>query len=98
MPTYAEIEELANKCAWKWIERIDDEGRLIKGFEITGPTKNSIFIPKGDYNEEKWTDGAAYLSSDIHGTEPRGLFLDNNRQTFFSGGRGSGMQIRAVSY
>lgn len=36
MPTKSEIEELINKCTWKW------NGN---GYNITGPNGNSIFIP-----------------------------------------------------
>lgn len=46
MPTYEEIGELAEKCQWQW----DDTK---KGYQVTGPNGNSIFIPStGYYNDQ----------------------------------------------
>ena len=40
LPTKAELEELKNKCTWKWTTQ---GGK--KGYKITGPNGNSIFLP-----------------------------------------------------
>ncbi len=40
MPTYEEIEELYEKCTWKWTEM-----NGVKGCRVTGPNGNSIFLP-----------------------------------------------------
>ena len=40
MPTDAEIEELAQNCAWEWTTL-----NGINGYEVTGPNGNSIFLP-----------------------------------------------------
>ncbi len=40
MPTETELEELINKCTWRWTSI---NGK--KGYEVTGPNKKSIFLP-----------------------------------------------------
>lgn len=40
MPTHSEIEELNNKCTWEWTKQ-----NGVKGYKVTGPNGNSIFLP-----------------------------------------------------
>ena len=40
MPTGEEMDELLNECTWTWELK---EG--VKGYKITGPNGNSIFLP-----------------------------------------------------
>ena len=40
MPTLDEIEELCNKCTWKWTMV-----NGVAGYKVTGPNYNSIFLP-----------------------------------------------------
>ena len=40
MPTYAELSELNTQCTWEWINTND-----FKGYKVTGPNGNSIFLP-----------------------------------------------------
>ena len=47
MPTKSEFIELKDKCDWEWF----DENK-IKGYIITGPNGNSIFLPAGDSKTE----------------------------------------------
>ena len=47
MPTKSEFVELKDKCDWEWF----DENN-IKGYIITGPNRNSIFLPAGDSKTE----------------------------------------------
>ncbi|MEY8687938.1 protein kinase [Bacteroides sp. AN502(2024)] len=47
MPTKSEFIELKDKCDWEWF----DENN-IKGYIITGPNSNSIFLPAGDSKTE----------------------------------------------
>ena len=44
MPTSAEIKELCNKCSWKWTTT-----NGVKGWLVTGPNGNSIFLPAAGY-------------------------------------------------
>lgn len=47
MPTAAEEKELKDKCKWAW-----DSAR--KGYTVTGPNGNSIFLPAAGYRFEKY--------------------------------------------
>ncbi|MBO7228047.1 MAG: hypothetical protein J6V33_10770 [Bacteroidales bacterium] len=44
LPTKAEMEELKNKCTWTWITQSG-----VKGYKVTGPNGNSIFLPAAGY-------------------------------------------------
>lgn len=44
LPTEKELEELANKCTWKWTTQ-----NGVKGYKVTGPNGNSIFLPAEGY-------------------------------------------------
>ena len=40
MPTKAEMQELIDKCNWKWTTQ-----NGVEGYKVTGPNGNSIFLP-----------------------------------------------------
>jgi hypothetical protein len=40
MPRKSEMEELLNNCTWEWATL-----NGVKGFNVTGPNGNSIFLP-----------------------------------------------------
>ena len=40
LPTKAELEELENKCTWTWTTQ-----NGVRGYKVTGPNGNSIFLP-----------------------------------------------------
>ena len=44
MPTKAEQVELCNNCTWDWITQ-----NGVKGYKVTGPNGNSIFLPAAGY-------------------------------------------------
>ena len=44
MPTRAEQDELREKCRWNW-----DTVNGVKGYKVTGPNGNSIFLPAAGY-------------------------------------------------
>ena len=44
MPTLSEIEELRRKCSWSWTTQ-----NGVKGYKVTGPNGNSIFLPAAGY-------------------------------------------------
>ena len=48
MPTYDELRELNTKCTWKWV----NNGNDFKGYNVTGPNGNSIFLPAAGYRNE----------------------------------------------
>ena len=44
LPTEAELNELKNKCRWKWTTQ-----NGVNGYKVTGPNGNSIFLPAAGY-------------------------------------------------
>lgn len=44
LPTLSEIRELKAQCKWTWITY-----KGIKGYKVTGPNGNSIFLPAAGY-------------------------------------------------
>ena len=44
LPTKREMEELENKCTWTWTSQSG-----VKGYRVTGPNGNSIFLPAAGY-------------------------------------------------
>ena len=50
LPTEKEAQELRGKCSWEWITKDGKDGEEgYKGFKVTGPNKNSIFLPVAGY-------------------------------------------------
>ena len=100
MPTYSEIGELAEKCQWQW-----DETK--KGYLVTGPNGNSIFIPvTGYYNENTLYFGDTegyYWSNQLdpfltdYAYTLRFTPLVVNHVNYYNAPRDIGMAVRAVS-
>ena len=44
LPTRAEFQELRDKCRWEWTTQ---NGK--RGYKVTGPNGNSIFLPAAGY-------------------------------------------------
>lgn len=44
MPTWDEMRELVNNCSWTWTPH-----NGVKGYKVTGPNGNSIFLPAAGY-------------------------------------------------
>ena len=53
MPTYDELNELNTQCTWEWINTND-----FKGYKVTGPNGNSIFLPAAGYRNGSSLDDA----------------------------------------
>ena len=88
MPTYDELNELNTQCTWEWINTND-----FKGYKVTGPNGNSIFLPAarsryGSSLNFAGSDGV-YLSSTPNDDNScaYGLY-------FSSGGHGMGYGCR----
>ena len=47
MPTLEEQKELSEKCTWTWTTQ-----NGVKGYKVTGPNGNSIFLPAAGYRDE----------------------------------------------
>ena len=71
MPTEEEFTELREKCTWTWTTQ---DG--VKGYKITGPSGNSIFIPAAGFHYENgfnygengdyWSAEAGLPNNGIH--------------------------------
>ncbi len=59
LPTKADLEELNNKCTWKWTTQ-----NGVNGYKVTGPNGNSIFLPAAGYR----------LGSSLCGDGDRGYY------------------------
>lgn len=65
MPTKEEQDELRNNCTWTWSMK-----NGIKGYSVTGPNGNSIFLPAAGGSYDSGLDGAGsygdYWSSSLY--------------------------------
>ena len=59
MPTYDELYELQDVCAWEWVT---DNG--VNGYKVTGPNGNSIFLPAA----------GRYVEGDLQFANMNGLY------------------------
>ena len=73
MPTCAELNELDTQCIWEWINTND-----FKGYKVTGPNGNSIFLPAAGYRYGSSLDNAGsscgYRSSTPQESNGRGAY------------------------
>ena len=75
LPTMREMEELKNKCTWKWTSQSG-----VKGYKVTGPNGNSIFLPAAGYCDGSSRYGVGELgyywsSVPYEGDDSRAYFL-----------------------
>lgn len=100
MPTKAEYEELINKCEWKFVTY-----RKVRGWRVTGPNGNSIFLPLAGYMLDDWNDyasiGGFYWSSNVTDTprEVHTLYMtmSDYKMSYRYMNRYEGRIIRAVT-
>ena len=100
MPTKSEYDELINKCEWKLVTY-----RKVRGWRITGPNGNSIFLPLAGYMSDDWNDyasiGGFYWSSNITDTprEAHTLYttMSDYKMSYRYMNRYEGRTIRAVT-
>ena len=64
-PKSNEWEELITRCVWKWCQYRNENGIIVKGYEITGPNGNVIFLPANIFNG-KYVNGGGYQCSTPH--------------------------------
>ena len=91
MPTKAEMQELIDKCTWTWTTQ-----NGVKGYKVTGPNGNSIFLPAaGDRS------GSSLYSAGGHGyywssTPHVNYYYDDAYDlNFHSGGQNVGWNFRS---
>ena len=101
MPTEAEFEELCDedKCEWTWTSQGGH-----KGYKVTGPNGNSIFLPAAGWRIGTETNGmgeygdfwSSSLSSSVS-YSARLLYFGSSSHTTFVDCRGYGRSVRPVT-
>lgn len=103
MPTFEEMEELVNYCSWRWTSV-----RGKKGYMVTGPNGNSIFLPaagnRNGYEYEElgysgyyWTGSSAYDFGNFYGASAYILGFDGGEKwDMYYAARSWGFSVRPV--
>ena len=100
MPTKAEFEELIDNCTWEWTTKGGH-----KGYKVTGPNGNSIFLPAAGCRPGAYTHSAEslglYWSAAPYGSDTQGAydlyFNSGGRRSMDWAGRYDGRSGRPVS-
>ena len=102
LPTKAELEELNNKCTWKWTTQ-----NGVNGYKVVGPNGNSIFLPAagcrfksslydagsdGCYWSSTPYDDDYYYYNDAYNLD----FNIDNQYVYIDGRRYYGLSVRPV--
>ena len=91
MPTRIELEELDSRCTWEWTYQ-----NGVKGYKVTGPNGNSIFLPAAGY----WS-GTSYYSATCVDTYSyywsSTPYSSNTNSAYFLQLRSSGLYVNIVS-
>ena len=98
MPTKAEMQELIDKCNWKWTTQ-----NGVKGYKFTGPNGNSIFLPaaggRGGYFLFNTGSRGDYWSSTPNSSNSEnayGLYFNSDSNGMGDFGRTYGRTVRPV--
>lgn len=96
MPTRVEMQELINKCTWKWTQI-----NGINGYQVTGPSGKIIFMPAAGYNGHNQNETLHYWTSSLTNSNTWAYELDANSSHIYCtiGGKlfYSGLSIRPVT-
>ena len=99
LPTKKELEELESKCKWKWTTI---NGK--KGYKVTGPNGNSIFLPAAGFRDGSWffgTGNTSYYCSSTPDESYDGysyyLNFNSSVHDVYSNHRDRGRSVRPVS-
>ena len=99
MPTKTEMTELINNCTWEWTKQSG-----VRGYKVTGPNDNSIFLPAAGYfSENTFTSGSCgdsyYWSStpsEYNDNQAYVLGFNGSRHYVSYYGRYDGRSVRPV--
>lgn len=99
MPTYDELNELRTECTWTWTWQ---KGK--KGYKVTGPNGNSIFLPAAGIRLKSGFDQPGshgyYRSSSLHesySSSAYNLYFYSDYHNTYTGYRYGGLTVRAVA-
>lgn len=99
MPTKAESQELVDKCSWTWTTQ---GGK--KGYKVTGPNGNSIFLPAAGYRHgtslgSAGEGGSCWCSTPDESDTGRAYYLwfNESRHRVYWNGRYYGQSVRPVT-
>ena len=99
MPTDAEFDELCNKCTWTWASQGGH-----KGYKVTGPNGNSIFLPAAGWRLASVTsyvgEGGGYWSSTLSSSNSYNapsLYFGRSGHFTSDGSRRGGRSVRPVA-
>ena len=99
MPTHTEQKELIEKCKWSWTTR-----NGIKGYKVTGPNGNSIFLPAAGYRYDGSVSNVGsfgyYWSASLNESDPSGawyMYFDSGYHGSYGSYRYYGRAVRAVA-
>ena len=98
MPTKAEMQELIDKCNWKWTTQ-----NGVKGYKFTGPNGNSIFLPaaggRGGYFLYDTGSRGDYWSSTPNSSNSEnayGIYFNSDSRGMDDSNRTYGQSVRPV--
>ena len=97
MPTYAEFNELRNNCTWTWTTQ-----NGVNGYNVEGPSGNSIFLPAGGYrygSSLNFAGGCGYFWSstpDEIYDYAYGLYFGSGPHSMGYYGRNLGRSVRPI--
>ena len=99
MPTNDEQKELKNNCTWTWTTQ-----NGTKGYKVTGPNGNSIFLPAAGHRSDSNLSYAgsygfywsASLSENFQDFAWY-LSIDSSYRSMYDSGRYYGCTVRAVA-
>ncbi|MBQ9076716.1 MAG: hypothetical protein IJY31_02600 [Muribaculaceae bacterium] len=84
MPTRKEAEELADKCTWEMLSYNN-----VKGFKITGPNGNSIFMPMTYMESDTTMYAYRFTGTDAQtDRQSMGVYTSNGRAYVIEGSYG----------
>lgn len=98
MPTKAEMQEIHEKCTWKWT-RVNNRN----GVKITGPNGNSIFLPAGGYafgkpqDKNDMVDNWGGTIKETNKADAYALHFTSTFNGYLMAGRSHGIPIRPVT-
>lgn len=100
LPTKTECQELVDRCTWKWTTQ-----NGVKGYKVTGPNGNSIFLPAAGYRRgsslvRAGEYGICWSSTpnESYSNDAYSLYFDSSEHSVYGyGSRYDGLSVRPVS-